>query len=167
MNFPFMIYLQGQFHDFVLVGQNLARGLGTAYRDLGEWSPPRSWQVFIIIEAFLAATLKRFKDVMNFIRTMIFLKYKIKVVYHIQMGQDNNLVERHSLSSEFHMLKWNNIYGFRNINLSLDCLIFSGKRGGHTSTLPPSGPATDQCIYPNAYLTRLKRKWHFRFYLTK
>ena len=99
---------------------------------------------------------------MNFIRTMIFLKYKIKVVYHFQMGQDNNLVERHSLSSEFHMLKWSNIYGFGTINLSLDCLVFWGEGGGHTSTLPPSGPATDHSTYRNAYPTWLKRKWHFR-----
>ena len=112
-------------------------GSGDRLQGPGGMKPPRSWQVFRIIEAFLAATLKRYKDVMNFIRTMIFLKYKIKVVYHIQMGQDNNLVERHSLSSEFQMLKWSNIYGFGNINLSLDCLIFSGKRGGIHQLCPP------------------------------
>ena len=98
------------------------------------------WRVFSIIEAFLAATLKHFKDVINLIQTIILLKNKIKIVNQTQMGKDNSLVERQTFSSEFHLPKRRSIYGFGTPPLSLS-LCPSFKRG-RTSLSPPSGSAT-------------------------
>ena len=77
-----------------------------------------------------------------------------KVVYHSQMGKDNNLVEMQTFSSEFHLPKRRSIYGFGNCrdqSLSLYLLplslflsfSLSLFRGGERLLHPPSGSATD------------------------
>ena len=62
------------------------------------------------------------------------------------MGKDNNLVERQTFSSEFHLPKRSSIYGFwnpRSVDLSLSLSLSLSLEVGERLLRPPLDPPLD------------------------